>query len=108
MAGFSFQHYILDPAVLVAVYAAVCLYYVYCQFPLHDSGLLCLCAHIIKTVPLHQILSNGFPVKKYDRHIIIPGKVNDLRWVRPIHQVYTEDITARVNQFLHLVILGPL
>ena len=108
MPRLSFQHYILNLPVPVAVHPAIRMYQLRRQFTLHHPRLLRIRPHIIKLFPLHHILCNRFPVKKYDRHIIFPCQINDLRGVGPIHQIDAQYIAPLIYQRLHLIVLGAL
>ena len=107
MSRLPLQHHILNLSVLIAVHMFITPDQVSRQRALHHPGLLCVCAHIVQLFPLHHILRNRLPVKKDNRDILFPGEIDNLRRIRPVYQVDTEDIAARVNQFLYLIILRP-
>ena len=108
MAGLSLQHYILDLPVVISVDPAVRKNHLSRHFALHHAGLLCLRADIIHPFPLQQILRHRLPVKKDNRDVLFPGKVYDLRRIRPVYEINAEYIAPRINQLLHLIVLRSL
>ena len=108
MPRFPLKHHILYLSVLIAVDPAVLLNHVSRDLSLHHTGLLSVRAHVIHLVPLLQILRHRLSVEEDDRHITFSGKIDDLRRISPVHQIYTQDITSGIDQFSHLIILCPL
>ena len=108
MSRFPFQNYILNFSVLIVIYLTVLPYHFNSQLSLQHTGLLCICANVIKPVPLPHIFRNRFSVKKYNRHIMFFCNIYNFRRICPIYQIHTKDVASCIYQLFHLVILRAL